>query len=148
MTKMKTLPAEKVDKVNEDNKKPKLNFDLTDKDTIKTTSTKNVALILQHDPNLKGILKFNRFTDEIDVVKPVTLDLTKQGIPKIVLKKGQLNDGIVNDIVLYISVSPEYKTTFKPNLVSQVIDSVARANSHNPVIDYLSIIDKYYLGGI
>lgn len=136
MTKMKTLPAEKVDKVNEDNKKPKLNFDLTDKDTIKTTSTKNVALILQHDPNLKGILKFNRFTDEIDVVKPVTLDLTKQGIPKIILQKGQLNDGIVNDIVLYISVSPEYKTTFKPNLVSQVIDSVARANSYNPVIDY------------
>ena len=136
MTKMKTLPAEKVDKVNKDNKKPKLNFDLTDKDTIKTTSTKNVALILQHDPNLKGILKFNRFTDEIDVVKPVTLDLTKQGIPKIVLQKGQLNDGIVNDIVLYISVSPEYKTTFKPNLVSQVIDSVARANSYNPVIDY------------
>ena len=133
---MKTLPAEKVDKVNKDNKKPKLNFDLTDKEAIKTTSTKNVALILQHDPNLKGILKFNRFTDEIDVVKDVTLDLTKQGIPKIVLKKGQLNDGIVNDIVLYISVSPEYKTTFKPNLVSQVIDSVARANSYNPVIDY------------
>ena len=136
MTKMKILPAEKVDKVNEDNKKPKLNFDLTDKEAIKTTSTKNVALILQHDPNLKGILRFNRFTDEIDVVKPVTLDLTKQGIPKIVLQKGQLNDGIVNDIVLYISVSPEYKTTFKPNLVSQVIDSVARANSYNPVIDY------------
>ncbi len=136
MTKMKTLPAEKVDKVNKDNKKPKLKFDLTDKNTIKTTSTKNVALILQHDPNLKGILKFNRFTDEIDVVKPVTLDLTKQGIPKIILQKGQLNDGVVNDIVLYISVSPEYKTTFKPNLVSQVIDSVARANSYNPVIDY------------
>ncbi len=136
MTKMKTLPAKKVDKVNKDNKKPKLNFDLTDKDTIKTTSTKNVALILQHDPNLKGILKFNRFTDEIDVIKDVTLDLTKQGIPKIVLKKGQLNDGVVNDIVLYISVNPEYKTTFKPNLVSQVIDSVARANSYNPVIDY------------
>ena len=136
MTKMKILPAEKVDKVNKDNKKPKLNFDLTDKEAIKTTSTKNVALILQHDPNLKSILKFNRFTDEIDVVKDVTLDLTKQGIPKIVLKKGQLNDGIVNDIVLYISVSPEYKTTFKPNLVSQVIDSVARANSYNPVIDY------------
>lgn len=136
MTKMKILPTEKVDKVNKDNKKPKLNFDLTDKEAIKTTSTKNVALILQHDPNLKGILKFNRFTDEIDVVKPVTLDLTKQGIPKIVLQKGQLNDGIVNDIVLYISVSPEYKTTFKPNLVSQVIDSVARANSYNPVIDY------------
>lgn len=136
MSKLKTLDSEKVKKIKADNKKPKLNFDLTDKDTIKTTSTKNVALILQHDPNLKGILKFNRFTDEIDVVKPVTLDLTKQGIPKIVLQKGQLNDGVVNDIVLYISVSPEYKTTFKPNLVSQVIDSVARANSYNPVIDY------------
>ena len=136
MSKLKTLDQSKVQKINQDNKKPKLNFDLTDKDTIKTTSTKNVALILQHDPNLKGILKFNRFTDEIDVVKPVTLDLTKQGIPKIVLQKGQLNDGIVNDIILYISVSPEYKTTFKPNLVSQVIDSVARANSYNPVIDY------------
>lgn len=136
MSKLKTLDSEKVKKIKADNKKPKLNFDLTDKEAIKTTSTKNVALILQHDLNLKGILRFNRFTDEIDVVKDVTLDLTKQGIPKIILKKGQLNDGVVNDIVLYISVSPEYKTTFKPNLVSQVIDSVARANSYNPVIDY------------
>lgn len=136
MSKLKTLDQSKVQKINQDNKKPKLNFDLTDKEAIKTTSTKNVALILQHDSNLKGILRFNRFTDEIDVVKDVTLDLTKQGIPKIVLKKGQLNDGVVNDIVLYISVYPDYKVTFKTNLVSQVIDSVARANSYNPVIDY------------
>ena len=90
MSKLKTLDSEKVKKIKADNKKPKLNFDLTDKDTIKTTSTKNVALILQHDPNLKGILRFNRFTDEIDVVKPVILDLTKQGIPKLYCKKGSL----------------------------------------------------------
>lgn len=136
MSKLKVLDQSKVKKINQDNKKPKLNFDLTNDGSIKTTSTKNIALILQHDPNLKGVLRFNRFTDEIDVTKKVTLDLTKQGISKIVLPKGQLNDGVVNDIVLYISVCPDYKITFKTNLVSQVIDSVARANSYNPVIDY------------
>lgn len=136
MSKLKVLDQSKVKKINQDNKKPKLDFDLTNDGSIKTTSTKNIALILQHDPNLKGALRFNRFTDEIDVTKKVTLDLTKQGISKIVLPKGQLNDGVVNDIVLYISVCPDYKVTFKTNLVSQVIDSVARANSYNPVIDY------------
>ena len=136
MSKLKTLDQSKVQKINQDNKKPKLDFDLTNDESIKTTSTKNIALILQHDPNLKGVLRFNRFTDEIDVTKKVTLDLTKQGISKIVLPKGQLNDGVVNDIVLYISVCPDYKVTFKTNLVSQVIDSVARANSYNPEIDY------------
>lgn len=133
---MKALDQTKVQQINSDNQKPKLDFDLTNDGSIKTTSTKNIALILQHDPNLKGVLRFNRFTDEIDVTKKVTLDLTKQGISKIVLPKGQLNDGVVNDIVLYISVCPDYKVTFKTNLVSQVIDSVARANSYNPVIDY------------
>lgn len=133
---MKALDQTKVQQINSDNQKPKLDFDLTTDGSIKTTSTKNIALILQHDPNLKGVLRFNRFTDEIDVTKKVTLDLTKQGISKIVLPKGQLNDGVVNDIVLYISVYPDYKVTFKTNLVSQVIDSVARANSYNPVIDY------------
>lgn len=136
MSKLKVLDQSKVKKINQNNKKPKLDFDLTTDGSIKTTSTKNIALILQHDPNLKGVLRFNRFTDEIDVTKKVTLDLTKQGISKIVLPKGQLNDGVVNDIVLYISVCPDYKVTFKTNLVSQVIDSVARANSYNPVIDY------------
>ena len=133
---MKALDQTKVEQINKDNKKPKLNFELTKEDAIKTTSAKNVALILQHDKNLKGILKYNRFTDEIDVVKSVILDLTKQGIPKIELPQGQINDGIVNDIILYISVNSDYNVNFKPNLVSQVIDSIARANSYNPVIDY------------
>lgn len=133
---MKALDQTKVQQINSDNQKPKLDFELTDKGAIRTTSAKNVALILQHDKNFKGVLRYNRFTDEIDVVKEATLDLTKQGIPKIKLPKGQITDGVVNDIVLYISVNPEYGINFKPNLVSQVIDSIARANSYNPVIDY------------
>ena len=73
---MKALDQTKVQQINSDNQKPKLDFERTNEDAIKTTSAKNVALILQHDKNLKGVLRYNRFTDEIDVVKTITLDLT------------------------------------------------------------------------
>ena len=136
MNELKALDQSKVEKINQDNRKVKLNFELTKDESVKSTSPKNVALILQHDKFLKGQIKYNRFTDEIDIVKDITLDLTKWGVPAIYLKKGQINDGVINDLALYISINPAYHVNFKPNLISQVVDSIARANSYNPVIDY------------
>ena len=54
MNKLKGLDQSKVEKINQDNKKVKLNFELTKDESVKSTSPKNVALILQHDKFLKG----------------------------------------------------------------------------------------------
>lgn len=146
MSKLHTLNSEKVKKIKADNSKLKLNFELTKDDTVKSTSPRNVALILQHDPNLKGLLRFNRFTEEIDVVRNITLDLRKWGVPSVTLKKGQINDGVINDLTLYMSIIPDYHVNFKPNLISQVVDSIARANSYNPIIDYFEKCHKNWDG--
>lgn len=130
------LPADKVKKLKKDNSTPKLDFELTQDETIKTTSLRNVALILQHDQNLKGLLKYNQFTQEIDVVRNVKLDLRQWGVPSIFLKKGQINDGLLNAISLYMSTVPTYRVNFKSALVMQAVDAIARANSYNPIIDY------------
>lgn len=130
-------------------KQPKKNgfvFDMTENGQPKTTSPRNVALILEHDPELKGLLRYNRFTEEIDVVRDVTLDLSKWGVSPVVLKKGQINDGVINDLALYISIYPNYHVVFKPNLISQVVDSIARANSYNPIIDYFNKCYKNWNG--
>ena len=44
-------------------------FELTTDKKIKTTSIKNVVLIIMNDTNLKNMFRFNEFTGEIDVVK-------------------------------------------------------------------------------
>lgn len=128
--------ADELSKLQKGSSKKTLSFDVNQDGVVKTNSPRNVALILQNDPQLKGLLRFNEFTEEIDVNKDVTLDLSKWGIPPITLKKGQINDGIINDLALYMSVYPKYHVVFKPNLISQVIDSIARINSYNPIVDY------------
>lgn len=133
-----SIDKDQADKLNQlqNGNNHALDFDITQDGGIKTTSPRNVALILQNDPNLKGLLRFNRFTEAIDVTHDVTLDLSKWGVPKITLKKGQINDGTINDLALYISIYPKYRVVFKPALISQVVDSMARADSYNPIIDY------------
>ena len=48
-----------------------LDFELNDKDNIKTNSLKNIGLILEHDKVLRNIFAFNDFTHEIGVVKEI-----------------------------------------------------------------------------
>lgn len=136
MPDLKVLDYDKVEKLKKTNAKPSLKFERTQDNAVKTTSPRNIALILQHDPQLKNVIRYNEFTEEIDVVKTVTLDLTHWGIAPVTLKKGQINDGVINDLALYMSIKPEYHANFKTNLISQVADSVARANSYNPIVDY------------
>lgn len=130
------INKETADEVRQQQHKKHIEFELTNDDTIKSTSPKNIALILQHDPNLKGLIKYNLFTNEIDIVKTVKLNLSNFGVPLLTLKQGQINDGIINDLALYMSIMPAYHVNFKTNLINQVVDSIARANSYNPVIDY------------
>lgn len=108
----------------------------SDGKSLKTTSVKNIVLILQTNKKLKDLFKFNEFTNEVDVVKSVDLDTS---IGKISITKGQYTDQVINSIELYIESSAFYKhAVFKNAVIDQGITNFAHMNSYNPVIDYMN----------
>lgn len=108
----------------------------SDGKSLKTTSVKNIVLILQTNKKLKDLFKFNEFTNEVDVVKSVDLDTS---IGKISIAKGQYTDQVINSIELYIESSEFYKhAVFKNAVIDQGITNFAHMNSYNPVIDYMN----------
>lgn len=108
----------------------------SDGKSLKTTSVKNIVLILQTNKKLKDLFKFNEFTNEVDVVKSVDLDTS---IGKISITKGQYTDQVINSIELYIESSEFYKhAVFKNAVIDQGIINFAHMNSYNPVIDYMN----------
>lgn len=108
----------------------------SDGKSLKTTSVKNIVLILQTNKKLKDLFKFNEFTNEVDVVKSVDLDTS---IGKISIIKGQYTDQVINSIELYIESSEFYKhAVFKNAVIDQGITNFAHMNSYNPVIDYMN----------
>jgi predicted P-loop ATPase len=111
-------------------------FEETKDGSLKTTSVKNVVLILKTDKNLQNLFKFNEFTNEVDVVRNAEL---KTSIGKINIAKGQYTDQVINGVELYIESSSKYKgAIFKNNVIDQGITNVAYMNSYNPVIDYMN----------
>lgn len=106
-------------------KKP-LNFDLNAQGNVKNNSLKNIGLILEQDPVLHGTFKYNEFTYSIDVTK---------SIPKLFIKKGQLDDRYNPIILRYIEDS--YDTAFPEKLLNMAITVEAMRNSYNPVKDYM-----------
>lgn len=118
---------------NDENKRSP--FELTKDGGLKITSIKNVVLILQNDPKLVGLFKFNEFTQEVDVIKNVEL---KTSIGNIEISKGQYTDQVINSIELYIESNPTYiGAAFKNSVIDQGITNVAHMNSYNPVVDYM-----------
>lgn len=110
---------------------------------LKTTSIRNIVLIIDSDENLKQLFKFNEFTGEVDVVGEFKLNLSKQGISSIEITKGQYTDAVINAVELYIETVPHYShTVFKNGLIDQAIQNVAHMHSYNPVIDYMNECHK------
>lgn len=104
--------------------------------SLKTTSVKNIVLILQTNKKLKDLFKFNEFTNEVDVVKKVDLETS---IGTISIAKGQYTDQVINAIELYIESSKFYKSAvFKNAVIDQGITSFAHMHSYNPVINYMN----------
>lgn len=131
---MEVVDGDKLKKLQE---KPQLDFVMTaDGKGIKTTSPRNVALILRLDDNFKGVFRWNKFTESIDVTKAIKIDLSQWGMPTINIAKGPLTDKVADDIALYCDVYPDYQVTFKPALISQALGSVARGQAYNPITDY------------
>ena len=109
------------------------NFLLNANGNIKTTSVTNVKIIIENDPLLRDVFRYNEFTQNIDVVKDV---------PELHIEKGKTSDDYSLEILAYIESQAKYgHTSFKNKLVQDALILAARNNSYNPIITYF---DKAY----
>lgn len=109
------------------------NFLLNANGNIKTTSVTNVKIIIENDPLLRDVFRYNEFTQNIDVVKDV---------PDLHIEKGKTSDDYSLEILAYIESQAKYAhTSFKNKLVQDALILAARNNSYNPIITYF---DKAY----
>ncbi|WP_282804749.1 hypothetical protein [Lactobacillus isalae] len=133
--KVLNLNKKEADKLkNSENKKSI--FETTKDGGLRTTSVKNIVLILKTDSNLKDLFRFNEFTREIDVVRDAKIE-TPLGL--ITITRGQYTDQAINSVELYIESSKKYGgVSFKNQVIDQAITNVAYMNSYNPVIDYMN----------
>lgn len=116
----------------------KLDFHLNDNNKIKANSLYNIELILENDPELQGLFKYNDFTSEIDVVK---------ASDKLLIKPGQLKDAYLDEIDAYIEKSSEYDhVLFKMPLLRSAVVIVANHHHYNPVKDYMEQAGKNWDG--
>lgn len=113
-------------------------LDRNDSGTVKAT-LKNVAIILQSDSNLKGLLRYNQFSQKIDVIQDKELNVT--GLLPLKLEKGQIKDSDEQAILTYLAGS-SYQV--QPTLVTleTAIGVTAHAFAYNPVIDYMNSAAK------
>lgn len=129
------LNPNSVKKIRENQNRPSI-FERNSNDAIKTTSVKNVVVILQRDKYLKNMFKFNEFTHEVDVVEDCTI---KTDLGNIVFTKGQYTDQIIFNVELYIESNSMYEhSVFKNNVIDQGIINYAHMHSYNPIIDYMN----------
>lgn len=106
-------------------------FFRTKNGAIKPKSLYNIEWILEHDPELVGMFKFNEFTGEIDVVR--TSD-------KLLVNKGMLKDSYIDELASYIETSKSYEQTlFANQLIRSALTVVANRNRYNPVLEYMNI---------
>lgn len=92
----------------------------------KTNSLKNVGLILERDPILKGTFAFNEFTHEIEIQKDVK---------QLNIEKGQMKDDYTPALMWYME--SKFEVLFPKNLTEMAVINEARSHSYNPVKDYL-----------
>lgn len=105
-------------------------FIRTAKGTIKPKSLFNIELILERDPQLKGMFRFNEFTGEIDVAK---------NSEQLLIKKGMLKDSYIDELASYIETSNDYGQVLFPNqLIRSALTVVANRHHYNPVLDYMN----------
>lgn len=105
-------------------------FIRTAKGAIKPKSLFNIEIILERDPQLKGMFQFNEFTGEIDVVK---------NSDKLLIKKGMLKDSYIDELASYIETSKDYGRVLFPNqLIRSALTVVANRHRYNPVLDYMN----------
>ena len=97
----------------QDEEDSKLAFHLNSDNKIKVNSLFNIEQILENDPNLVGVFKYNDFTNEIDVVKDCD---------QLLITQGQLRDSYLDEIASYIERSSDYDNVlFKVPLIRSAL---------------------------
>ncbi|MEK3549747.1 VapE domain-containing protein [Lactobacillus crispatus] len=109
-------------------------LDRTDSGNVKAT-LKNTAIILQSDNNLKGLLRYNEFSQKIDVVEDKEINVT--GLLPLTLEKGQLKDSDEQSILTYLA-SSSYQVQPTLTTLEVAIGVTAHAFAYNPVVDYMN----------
>lgn len=119
---------------------------------IKLSSLHNIILYLKNDPNLKGLLAFDEFSEQISILKdnPVTHQ-----------KAGMWKDD--DNSIIRVYLDEKYNVLFTTDNLQDAISAVAREHSSNPIkeriekvkwdgkpraerffIDYLGAEDNHY----
>lgn len=109
-------------------------LDRTDSGNVKAT-LKNVAIILQSDSNLKGLLRYNQFSQKIDVIQDKEIKVN--GLLPLTLEKGQIKDSDEQAILTYLA-SSSYQVQPTLTTLEVAIGVTAHAFVYNPVIDYMN----------
>lgn len=137
--KIVNLPeAKKLKRIIQDEEDSKLDFHLNSDNKIKVNSLFNIEQILENDPNLVGVFKYNDFTNEIDVVKDCD---------QLLITQGQLRDSYLDEIASYIERNSDYDNVlFKIPLIRSALNVVANRHHYNPVIDYMNDAVKNWDG--
>ena len=117
----------------------KLHFHFDRNGNVKANSLYNIELILENDPELQGMFKFNEFTNEIDVVK---------SSKKMLIKPGQLKDTYIDEIASYIERNKDdyHNVLFDNKHIRSALNVVAARHQYNPVTDYFNDAVKHYDG--
>lgn len=104
-----------------------INFRVNTKTGIPVpNSINNVVLALEHDPLLMNTFRYNEFTHEVDVVKP---------IQQMHIAKGQMVDEIVSLCLNYLE--KKYYVLFNDKAFNAAMIQVSRDNAYNPVKEYM-----------
>lgn len=115
-----------------------LPFSRNKEGNIKTNSLMNIELILDNDPELKNMFKFNEFTSEIEVVKDSA---------SLHIIKGQLLDRYVDEIASYIERAVDYDhVLFNNDRIRSAISVIASKHAFNPVKEYFDAAEKAWDG--
>ena len=109
-------------------------LDRADNGNVKAT-LKNVAIILQSDNNLKGLLRYNQFSQKIDVIKDEKL--TVNNLLPMLIEKGQITDAAERAILTYLASSSNYQVQPTTVTLEAAISVTAHALAYNPVINYM-----------
>jgi prophage ps2 protein 15 len=112
-----------------------LNLDQKAKGDGYTPSLDNLRKILERDTRLAGKLKYNEFTNEIDISNSINLN----GATRL---DGVADDALIKEIRLYIA--QKYKIDFKKSDIADVMEVVARSNQYNPLRSFLLDCEQEY----
>lgn len=102
-------------------------FKKTQNGGIKSTSVLNVQYAINSDPILKGVLAYNEFTWEIEVMHDV---------PQLHMKKGQMLD--MYDSMLLSELERLWDVSFSGVALTHGVMTTAQEASYNPVLEYLN----------